>query len=269
MKTLNIKNTFFSKMRYRRYSERTIETYWGYIEKFIVSINSKDPYQVNINLIQDYLENYKYKSRSQQNQIISALKAFAFYFLNRKDVSLKNIERPRKEVSFQPVIPRQVMVDSLSQIKNLKHLTIITIAYQCALRVSEIINLRWENINREELIIHVKSAKGNKDRNVPINQNIIDLLIEYYKTYKTKGYVFSGQDWRPQYSATSCNSIVKKYIGKKYKFHSLRKSSAVHRYEAGDDLAKIQDLLGHSRIETTRIYVKESNASIKQLIELV
>ena len=266
---MNILETFTVKLRNKRYAERTIEIYCGYVSVFIEFSNIKDPYQSTIKQIMEYLENYNYSSRSQQNQIISALKAFAIYFLNRKDLSLKNIERPRKEVSFQPVIPRQTMIQSLCNIKNLKHLTIITIAYQCALRVSEIINLRWENINREELIIHIKSAKGNKDRNVPINETIIDLLIEYYIRYKTKGYVFSGQDWRPQYSASSCNSIVKNHIGKKYKFHSLRKSSAVHRYEAGDDLAKIQDLLGHSKIETTRIYVKESNASIKQLIELV
>lgn len=266
---MKILEVYTKKLRYKRYSERTIEVYKCYLQEFLLSQNIKDPYNVSLSKIINYLENRTYTSVSQQNQIIGSLKLFAKYILGKAQIHLDKIERPRKVVKHQPVIPRELILKNISLIENIKHKTILTLGYACGFRVSEIINLTWENINRKEEIIHIKSSKGNKDRIVPINQTIIQLLESYWHQYKTNTYVFSGLDWRPQYSATSCNNLVKKYIGKQYRFHSLRKSCATHLYELGNDLAKIQDLLGHKNEKTTRIYVKESYKSIKQLTELI
>jgi integrase/recombinase XerD len=266
MKILEI---YIKKLRYKRYAERTIEVYEWYLKEFLLSQKIKDPYQVSLLQITNYLENRKYSSVSQQNQVIGSLKLFAKYILDKKQVHLDKIERPRKTKSFQPIIPRDYILKCINNIENVKHKTIITLGYACGLRVSEIINLQWQHIDRVEEIIIIKCSKGFKDRIVPINETIITLLEAYWYEYKTKHYVFTGQDWRPQYSATSCNTLVKKHIGKQYRFHSLRKSCATHLYELGDDLAKIQDLLGHKNEKTTRIYVKESSKSIKHLTELI
>lgn len=266
---MKILEVYIKKLRYKRYAERTIETYTFYLKEFLETERIKDPYQVSLIQITNYLENKTYSSISKQNQVIGSLKLFAKYILGKAQVHLDKIERPRKSKSFQPVIPRQVILEQLSKIENLKHKMILTLGYACGLRVSEILSLQWKHINRDEEIILIQSAKGNKDRIVPINEIIIQLLENYWHQYKTKTYVFSGQDWRHQYSATSCNQLVKNYIGKEYRFHSLRKSCATHLYELGNDLAKIQDLLGHKNEKTTRIYVKESSASIKQLTELI
>lgn len=266
---MRILEIYIKKLRYKRYAERTIEVYEWYLKEFLQTKNIKDPYQVSLIQIKSYLENRKYTSVSQQNQIIGSLKLFAKYILDKKQVHLDKIERPRKSNTFQPVIPREHILKSIDVIENTKHKSIVTLGYACGLRVSEIKNLQWKHINRNEEIILVKCAKGNKDRIVPINHVIINLLETYWHQYKTKTYVFTGQDWRPQYSASSCNELVKKYIGKQYRFHSLRKSCATHLYELGDDLAKIQDLLGHKNEKTTRIYVKESSKSIKHLTSLI
>lgn len=266
MKILEI---YVKKLRYMRYAERTIEVYEWYLKEFLECQKIKDPYQVSLRQITVYLENRSYTSVSQQNQVIGSLKLFAKYILDKKQVHLDKIARPRKSTSFQPVIPRILILDKISKIENLKHKTIITLGYACGLRVSEIQNLKWTHVNRLEGIINVKQAKGNKDRIVPINDRIILLLEAYWYQYKTKSYVFTGQDWRHQYSSSSCNALVKKHIGKQYRFHSLRKSCATHLYELGDDLAKIQDLLGHKNEKTTRLYVKESTKSIKHLTQLI
>lgn len=266
---MKILEVYIKKLRYKRYSERTIEVYAYYLQEFMINKNIKDPHNVSLSKIVNYLENRNYKSVSQQNQVIGSLKLFAKYILGKSQVHLDKIERPRKVIKHQPVVPREVMLQSLFLVENLKHKLVLTLGYACGLRVSEIINLNWKNMDRHQQIIHIKSTKGNKDRIVPINQTIIDLLESYWYKYKTKGYVFTGLDWRPQYSATSCNNLVKKYIGKQYRFHSLRKSCATHLYELGNDLAKIQDLLGHKNEKTTRIYVKESTKSIKTLTELI
>lgn len=260
-------NNLIKKLRYLRYAERTIEVYCGYISEFLESEQIKDPYQVNIKQVEKYLLEYTYSSITQQNQVISALKCFSKHVLKRSKVNIDKIERPRSKKRLQPVIPRETVLKVLPAIKNLKHRTVITLAYSCALRVSEIINLKWDYIIRDEMIIEIKNSKG-KDRIVPINDNLVELLIEYWKQYKTSSYVFSGAGWRTQYSASSCNNIVKQAFGNRYRFHSLRKSASTHLYELGNDLAKIQDLLGHKSSETTRVYVNSGYKSIHYLTEL-
>lgn len=266
---MEILKVYIKKLRYKRYAKSTIDTYTFYLKEFLYTKNIKDPYQVTTLQITNYLENKTYSSVSKQNQVIGSLKLFAKYILGKAQMHLDKIERPRKKITFQPVIPRAVILEQLSKIENIKHKTILTLGYACGLRVSEIINLQWKHIDRDEEIILIKNAKGNKDRVAPINKAILHLLESYWYAYKTKTYVFVGQDLRPKYSSSSCNALIKRYIGKQYRFHSLRKSCATHLYELGNDLSKIQDLLGHKSEKTTRIYVKESTKSIKCLTQLV
>jgi integrase/recombinase XerD len=266
MKVLEV---YMRKLRYKRYAERTIEVYTHYLQEFFKNENIKDPHQVSQKQIEDYLENRNYKSTSQQNQIIGSLKLFAKYILGKSQVHLDKIERPRKVTHKQPVIPRNHILQVLPRIANLKHRSIIALGYGCGLRVSEVISLKWKDIDRDQGVILVRDGKGAKDRYTPISEGIIDMLIAYFREYKTKQYVFTGQDWRQQYSPSSCTAIVKKYIGKKYRFHSLRKSFATHLYDAGNDLAKIQDALGHKNEKTTRIYVETSIDSARNLTSLI
>ena len=266
---MKILETYQRKLRYKRYAERTIEVYSHYLQEFLIADKIKDPLNVSLRRIVSYLENKKYSSSSQQNQVIGSLKLFAKYILGKSDLHLSKIERPKKSTKIQPVISRDHILESISRIENLKHKAIISLGYGCGLRVSEVINLKWDHIKPKEGLIYIKDSKGGKDRITPISENLIKLLIKYYREYKTKGLVFTGQDWRPYYSASSCNAIVKKYIGKQYRFHSLRKSFATHLYDVGNDLARIQDVLGHKNEKTTRIYVQSGKQSIKHLTELI
>lgn len=266
---MEILKVYTRKLRYKGYAESTISTYVCYLEEFLHDKQIKDPYQVSLIQITNYLENRSYSSVSQQNQVIGSLKLFAKYILDKKDIHLNKIERPRKQESIQLVIPREYLLQCINGIENIKHKTIVSLAYAGGLRVSEIINLKWEHINRFEEIILIKCSKGYKDRIVPINKRIISLLEDYCKEHDDSPYVFKGQGNRMQYSASSCNALIKTYIGEQYRFHSLRKSCATHLYEFGDDLAKIQDLLGHENEKTTRTYVKHSIKSIKCLTSLI
>ena len=108
------------------------------------------------------------------------------------------------------------------------------------------------------MIIHIKNAKGKKDRVVPLSQNVLDLLRLYYKEYKPKEYLFNGQN-KPQYSIKSCQNIFKKYIDSKSHIHILRHSCFTHLLESGLDIRIIQKIAGHSNIKTTEIYTHVSN----------
>jgi len=107
------------------------------------------------------------------------------------------------------------------------------------------------------MIIHIKNAKGKKDRIVPLSQNILELLRKYWVEFKPKEYLFNGQN-SSQYSSTSCNKLVKNYIGKSYHFHQLRHSCFTTLLENGTDLRIIQSLAGHNSSKTTEIYTHVS-----------
>lgn len=263
---MEILNIFERKLRIKNYSERTIKTYCFYSKQFILNLEVKDPYQLTTKQLMLYLENYKYTSISQQNQVINSLKLFYKYILNRSELHLLKIERPRKERKLPKVISKDILLSKINLITNLKHKAILQIAYSVGLRVSEIINLKIIDIdsNVDRMTITIVQSKGKKDRVLPLSPNVLTTLREYYKQYHPKEYLFNGQ-FKLQYSTHSCQSIFKKYIDRNMKFHTLRHSFATSLVENGTNLAIIQKLLGHSSSKTTEIYTHVSNKLLLQV----
>ena len=261
MKT--IVKIYIKTLTNKNYSQRTIETYSCYLSKFLETTN-KNPYHITTSEIKAYLLNRSYSSVSKQNQVIGALKLFAKYILNKKDIHLNKIERPKKENKLPLVIDSDYIKETINNISNLKHKAIITLGFGCSMRVSEVINLKITDIDSKRMLIHIKNAKGRKDRIVPISESILKTLRLYFKKYTPEIYLFNGQ-FKNKYSAASCNKIVKKYLGINYHFHTLRHSGATTMHENGTDLALIQKLLGHSNIKTTMVYTHISNRALQNV----
>jgi site-specific recombinase XerD len=262
MKKINYSEISKQKLEYLNYSINTINNYLYHINMFLnncktypTSLSSKD--------FQFYLDNYKFTSISQQNQVINAIRFLYKEVLNKKydKVSFK---RPKPEKKLPKVIDGEHIKLQLSKINNLKHKSILTLTYSVGLRVSEIVNLRIEDIDSKRMLIHIKNAKGKKDRIVPLSQTVLDLLRKYYKRYKPKEYLFNGQS-SLTYSIGSCQKIYKKYIDNNSSIHTLRHSSATGLLENGTDIRVIQKLLGHSNVKTTEIYTHVSNQMLSKV----
>jgi len=250
------------KMYYFNYSKRTVEMYLHYIQKFVETVN-KHHSRINSTDFQSYLDNYEFTSISQQNQIINAIK-FLYEKVLDKKYDKVSFDRPRSEKRLPQVIDKDFLLTMISNIDNLKHKAIISLAFSTGMRVSEVINLKIGDIDSKRMIININQAKGKKDRIVPLSQNILNLLREYFKQYRPKEYLFNGQN-SPKYSAESCNKIVKKYIGEEYHFHLLRHSSFTALLEYGTDLRIIQKLAGHSSSKTTEIYTHVSTDVLSKI----
>lgn len=261
MKILKI---FEEKLRYKNYSEKTINLYVSYLSFFLIQEDVKDAYGVTTQKIVNFLENKSYSSTSQQNQYIGCLKLFAKYILNKKDIHLSKIERPKSEKKLPQVIDHNHIINQLSKIENIKHKAILTLTYSVGLRVSEVVDLKIEDIDSKRMLIHIKNAKGKKDRIVPLSQTVLILLREYWKEYKPKIYLFNGQS-SDQYSIQSCQKIYKKYIDEVSSIHTLRHSSFTNLLENGTDLRIIQKIAGHSSSKTTEIYTHVSNQLLSKV----
>lgn len=254
---------FEKKLRFRNYSEHTIKTYISYASKFLLAHN-KDVYHIPLKEAKSYLEDYSYSSISQQNQIISSIKNLYKEVVGSKLKTLK-ITRPRKNKTLPKIIDKKYLIGTIYGIQNLKHKSILMLGYSCGLRVSEVINLKIKHIQSDRGLILIENAKGNKDRYVPLSQNLLKTLRDYFKEYKPIKYLFNGQN-SLKYSTTSCNAIVKKYLGNQYHFHQLRHSSFTTMLESGTDIRIIQKIAGHRNVKTTQIYTHVSSQFLSQVV---
>jgi len=233
-----------------------------YINEFLSSIG-KPPTRITSSDFQSYLNNYNFTSVSQQNQIINAIR-FLYKFGLDKKYDKVSFKRPKKEKKLPIVIDGELIKKKLDDIDNLKHKTILTLTYSVGLRVSEVVNLKIEDIDSSRMLIHIKNAKGRKDRVVPLSEYVLKLLRNYYKEYKPETYLFNGQN-SPQYSIGSCQKIYKKYIDQQSSIHTLRHSSFTNLLESGCDLRVIQKIAGHSSSKTTEIYTHVSNQMLNKV----
>lgn len=155
-------------------------------------------------------------------------------------------------------------------VDNPKHKLLLLIGYGAGLRVSEIVSLEWRDILFSEHKIHVKNAKGKKDRMVMLPYSIVSTLEYYRRLYQTKKYVFEGQFAGEPYSTRSVQEVmrlalIKSGLEKKATVHTLRHSFATHLLENGTDIRYIQQFLGHSSIKTTTIYTHITSNAINKI----
>lgn len=256
--------SFVNWMETRRYSRRSIDTYSGLVTTFLLFYNDQSPSEITIEDITRFNHKFIIKkgySISYQRQMVSALKLF-FQQIQNKKLDINQLERPRKERKLPVVFSKEEVRRIISSIQNEKHRVMISLIYAAGLRVSELLNLKCTDIDGHRFVIHIHSAKGCKDRIVPLGTNLIDSLRAYFKRYRPKVYLFEGKEGS-RYSASSCRMILKRAlerngISKRGSLHTLRHSYATHLLESGTDIRYIQKLLGHESSRTTEIYTHVS-----------
>lgn len=251
------------KLIYLNYAKRTQDMYIHYIKKFLISLKDKQIIHVTSKEFQNYLDRYNFTSVSQQNQIINAIRFLYKYGLNKKydKVSFK---RPKKEKHLPQIIDKDYLLNQISKIPNIKHKSVLSLGYSVGLRVSEVCNLKISDVDSNRMVIVIRQSKGRKDRIVPLTDKILELLRDYYKQYKPKEYLFNGQN-SLQYTPSSCNKLVKKYLGEQYHFHLLRHAAFTHLTDQGVDIRAIQKLAGHQSSKTTEIYTQVSTQVLHKL----
>lgn len=255
-------NGFYKYLKGKRYSESTVKTYSLFIADFVDYYKNKNVDEYTNRDIEVYLENVFVKrnySISTQRQFISAVKQLRLYNPSCKIDDLK-LTRPKKSRKLPLVLSKEEVLILIKNTSNLKHRTIIALLYSSGLRISELLNLKVRNIDIDRKQLIIQNAKGRKDRYVVLAESIIPLLINYYHSFKPKVYFIESKAGKT-YSASSVRKLLKRAceksgIRKVVTPHTLRHSFATHLLENGISLRHIQELLGHSRPETTMIYTK-------------
>jgi integrase/recombinase XerD len=252
----------------KRYSIRTINSYIGHLEFFFKYFAPKDPKEITDEEISSFFHDFiienKY-SASYQNQIISAIKIY-YGMHGARNLNSSVFERPRKGRSLPKVFSKEEIMKIFSATRNNKHKLILWLIYSCGLRRSEVINIKLTDLDSTRGTLHIREAKGNNDRMVPIPEKVWEKIRAYTDSYRPVAYLFEGQGGG-RYSVESVYHVFKKSVRragnkKDVGVHSLRHSYATHLHENGLDIRYIQELLGHKSTRTTEIYTHVSRRNL-------
>lgn len=262
---------FKAHLTSERYSHNTIKVYTEAVGVFLKFVGDKplelmDAADV-LRFNNEYILANKYSS-AYQNQIVNGVKLF-FARVQGTKMNPELIRRPKREKKLPHVLSKEEVKAILEAPTNLKHRAMLGLVYACGLRRSELINLEFEHIQRDRMLLHIHSAKGKKDRVVPLSQKVLEFITAYYRAYKPKLYVFEGQTGG-KYSEASLGAVLKHAVAKAgikkpVTLHWLRHSYATHLLESGTDLRYIQELLGHNSSRTTEIYTHVSKKNIAHI----
>ena len=264
-------------------SKNTLAAYRSDLKIFSKWLAGKSFISVNSKHIQDYFSERQKNNigSSTQARILTCLHSFYKYLLTNQLISkdpTEQLSQPKLERKL-PVFLNIQEVEKLleapsgSSLFGQRDRAMLELLYSCGLRVSELINLSYHNINLKEEFIRIH-GKGNKERVLPMGEMAIDYLMKYetnarpvlLKNGQSDSYFLSNRG-----SAMSRQNffyIIKAYanqvgIDKPLSPHSLRHAFATHLVQKGADLRSVQLMLGHSDISSTQLYTHIQNAQLK------
>ena len=259
---------FLNELKLLKYSQSTIKNYLSCLKEFLSTQSDEStPFEKRIKKFILYKMETGV-SVSSVNLYHSALKLYGTKVLNI-DVT-DRIERPSKDKKLPHVLSREDVKLVFKNTENLKHRTILMLIYSSGLRVSEAALMKLSDIDFDRDVIHIKNAKGRKDRITLLAENLKVILSDYLRDYKPDKWLFAGQEPGSHISIRSIqkmfeNAIARSGINKEVSVHSLRHSFATHLLENGTDIRYIQELLGHEHTKTTMIYTKVSNSALRKI----
>ena len=251
-------------LQLKAYSLSTIRTYKNELIGFFTILVNKKADTLVSDDVRRYLHYCVDTLKLSENSLHSKLNALKYFYeqVLGQERFFVELPRPKKRLQLPKVLGENELRRLFAAPKNLKHKAILFIAYSAGLRVSEVINMRLQDIDRERQQLFIHCSKGKKDRYVRLSPLVLDVLEQYYKMseVKPKNYLFEGQVAGEPYTTRSAQKIFadakdKAGILKTTSFHSLRHSFATHLLEKGVDVVFIKDILGHFDIRTTERYL--------------
>ncbi len=240
------------------YSPKTKKVYLQIIQNFLSSQQTP----------RDFLLKRSSKSRSTLR-----LNYFALQFYYEKILKQpfdETLPIAKKQQKLPVVLNRKEVQEMINHTANFKHKLVLQLLYYSGLRLSELISLRWTDVDFEREIIHIKRGKESKDRVVFLHAELAKRLQQHSKY---EPFILISERGKI-YTERSIQEIVKQAalkagIHKKVTPHTLRHSFATHLLESGADIRYIQQLLGHNNLKTTQIYTHVANKDIQKLAKLL
>jgi integrase/recombinase XerD len=262
-------------LKLKAYSTSTIRTYLGEMKQLLGLLKDIPADDLQTEHIKRYLLFCFERLHLTENTLHSRINALKYYYeqVLGREKFFWEIPRPKKQLLLPNFFNQDEITAILRSVANVKHKTMLMLAYSSGLRVSEVVQIRTKDIDSSRMCILIKQAKGKKDRIVKLSPVLLIMLREYWKKYQPgrDGFLFEGQYPNESYSTRSLQLVLaaakqKAGIKKPGSIHALRHSFATHLLDKGTDVTMIMKLLGHNDIKTTLRYLHVTNRDMLQII---
>lgn len=264
MRNADLSKNYVRDLKFKNYSDDTIEKYSSQIKLFLSTINT-DVRRITSDELKDYLlTKVNINSRRHAH---SALKLF-FSLTIGQSRKWDYIQYSRKEHKHPIILSEEEMEMLLKATTNLKHFAIIITLYATGVRISELLNIKLSDVDRANGVIHIMNGKGFKQRQVVMKPRLLNILECYYLKYKPKVYLFENDYTNKQYSERSVGELlktnaIKAGIKKKVYPHLLRHCHYSHAIEHGENLYVLMRTAGHtSPLVLTNTYIHTGSSVI-------
>lgn len=290
-------NSFFSSYltKERKYSNNTYFSYFNVINQFLTflennlnikrhKITLNDFSKDNVLKFLLFIENTNNCSYKTRNHHLSVIKSFCNYIQSVNPIyiekyleisSIKKQKEVKKIIDYMTIEELEIVLKQcdLNSESGYKHFVILSLLYETACRVSELVNIKISNIYFSNDSYIKVLGKGNKERIIYISKDSEEILIKYINKFNiVNGYLFLNHS-KNKYSRFGINKLIKKYVdlarshsetlkSKNITPHSFRHSKAVHFLLNGTSLPIIQKFLGHAQIQTTEMYLDVANNAV-------
>ena len=257
----DVKKRLEHQVELRGQSTSTLQNYIRRIALFVIHFG-RLPDQISEDEINEYLVSLardpKSPSRSSFKHMVYGLR---YYYrllgMNKKAIALPSLKRDTK---LPIILNRQELRELFTAPALLKQRIVLTLIYSAGLRGQEVINLKISDVDFERMTIHIRQTKYKKDRIVPLSPTMAIGLKKYLSAENPHIWLFNGKEASGKYSVRGLSWIMrenlkKTSITKELNLHSLRHSYATHLLEEGLNIVTLKELLGHSEITTTMIYL--------------
>ena len=265
-----LRQRMIDDMTFRNMSPSTHKVYTYAVANFS-AFHGRSPDKLGIEDVREYRLHLIARGLKANsiNPIVGALRFFYGTTLGRKDIA-DQLPFARKEDTLPAVLSQDEVLRLLKAEPNLKMRTAYTAIYAAGLRVSEVVALTIADIDSTRKVIHIRQAKGRKDRYVMLSEQLLIILRDYWRRTHPPHWLFPGPNQSRPVTTRSVqrafrNAADAAGLDDNVTVHTLRHSFATHLLEQGVDIRVIQDLLGHRNINTTTRYARVAVNMIRQV----
>lgn len=266
-----LRQRFTHDLQLRNYAPRTIDVYVRCVATFARHFDRSPEFldAEHVRLFQLHLLEQR-TSWCRFNQTVCALR-FLYRVTLQRPGAIEMVPYGKKPKSLPCVLSPDEVRRLFDAAGEPTFLLILQTAYACGLRVSEVVHLKVGDVDSARMVVHVRCAKGRKDRFVPLSAVLLGHLRDYWRRCRPADWLFPGQRKGQPISVGQVQRLCQRAvraagIAKKASMHTLRPSYATHLLEGGTDLATLQKLLGHNQLSTTLRYTHIQQAHLQRAL---